>query len=400
MYGIAGVNTRKNQAVLRVAGIDRLTKHHAVLGIAGVDRPSLHEGVMGIAGRWGTTIRPMVKEMVEKPVTISANRLGDKVATKAWKHAVYLSDWTYLFCTDKDGGLRWREGFQEMFSAEERRIPLGFDSASFRAFTGTAPKWTTLENYQMAIELGKPDFWMHYDVIGDQEGSLRNYEAMVEAGYGGDQLFPVWQIGPTWDKRATVRVDAAGMTTEAARVAIANARMAVSDPVMQHYAAKHRMIAIGGMVKGPCPREVRHVYLAELCRLMPDHQFWALGQASHVVINGLGMSGLLNRVSVDGSWWIHNARCESIAVVQDGLIKALRLEGTGARSFFTMGEMMLCNLRSGLGAYNGDWTFPGPPSVPTDMRDQDAVMEMKRRIAPEQSTLWSIMGADKEVALE
>ena len=38
------------------------------------------------------------------------------------------------------------------------------------------------------------------------------------------------------------------------------------------------MVAIGGLVHGPCPRASRHLYLAELVRAFPDTHFWALGQ--------------------------------------------------------------------------------------------------------------------------
>jgi len=61
-------------------------------------------------------------------------------------------------------------------------------------------------------------------------------------------------------------------------------------------------------------------------------------QASAMVINGLGQLGLLDRISTDGSWWIHHARTEQFAVVQDGFLKSLRLTHTGASSFFTLLE--------------------------------------------------------------
>ena len=81
-------------------------------------------------------------------------------------------------------------------------------------------------------------------------------------------------------------------------------------------------------------------------------------------------------------------------MLQDGLIKSIRLEATGARSFFTMSEMMASNLRSLIGAYAGLWTFPGPPAVPTDMDDQDAVLDLKERLRPAQMDLWKLLGAD------
>jgi len=103
------------------------------------------------------------------------------------------------------------------------------------------------------------------------------------------------------------------------------------------------VVAIGGLVRGPCPRAGRHLYLAELVRTFPDTHFWALGQASAMVVNGLGQLGLLDRISTDGSWWIHHARTEQFAVVQNGLLNSVRLTHTGASSFFTLVELMAAN---------------------------------------------------------
>src|ERR671939_2155627 len=94
-------------------------------------------------------------------------------------------------------------------------------------------------------------------------------------------------------------------------------------------------------------------------------------QASAMVINRLGRLGLLDRVSTYGSWWIHHARTEQSAVLQDGVLKSVRLTHTGANSFFTLLELMAANLRSLLSAYAGLWTFPAPADVPSDVRDAD-----------------------------
>ena len=112
-------------------------------------------------------------------------------------------------------------------------------------------------------------------------------------------------------------------------------------------------------------------------------------QASAMVVNGLGQLGLLDRVSTDGSWWIHHARTEQFAVVQDGLLKSLRLTHTGASSFFTLPELMAANLRSLLSAYAGLWTFPAPTEVPTDLRDPDVRFELRRRLASVQLDLFA-----------
>ena len=108
-----------------------------------------------------------------------------------------------------------------------------------------------------------------------------------------------------------------------------------------------------------------------------------------MVVNGLGQLGLLDRVSTDGSWWIHHARTEQFAVVQDGLLKSLRLTHTGASSFFTPPELMAANLRSLLSAYAGLWAFPAPTEVPTDLRDPDVRFELRRRLASVQLDLFA-----------
>jgi hypothetical protein len=115
-------------------------------------------------------------------------------------------------------------------------------------------------------------------------------------------------------------------------------------------------------------------------------------QGSATVVNGLGRLGLLYRVSLDGSWWIHHARTEQFAVVQDGLLKSIRLTHTGAESFFTLLELMAANLRSLLSAYAGLWTFPAPAAVPTDMHDPEARLEIRRRLGPVQLDLFAHLG--------
>jgi len=127
---------------------------------------------------------------------------------------------------------------------------------------------------------------------------------------------------------------------------------------------------------------------------MPDHQFWGLGQASQPVVNGLGPLGLLDQVWLDGSWWIHHARTEQMAVVQDGQLKTLNFTYTGAESFFTFPERAAANIRSLMGAYDGKWTWPDPEPIPTDMRDLDAILEMKKRLKPTQMDLWNLLGGD------
>ncbi len=111
-----------------------------------------------------------------------------------------------------------------------------------------------------------------------------------------------------------------------------------------------------------------------------------------MLLNGLGQLGLLDRVSTDGSWWIHHARTEQFAVLQDGLLKSLRLTHTGAASFFTLLELMAANLRSLLSAYAGLWVFPAPADVPTDLRDPDVRFELRRRLLKRQGGRCAVCG--------
>ena len=78
--------------------------------------------------------------------------------------------------------------------------------------------------------------------------------------------------GPAWDPSC----DAAD-----------NGRLAARDPALRAYVDRAPVVAIGGLVRGPCPRAMRHLYLAELIRAFPDTRFWALGQ---LVGDGNGQS--------------------------------------------------------------------------------------------------------------
>jgi hypothetical protein len=285
---------------------------------------------------------------------------------------------TDVTCPDRSTRrLRFRPGFAQFCAPESRLLPLYLDSAAYREASGTAPTWSSYTRFCQAIELIRPDGAMARDVVGNQIASREGYERLCSDGYG-DTVIPVWQVRPTWDSTAT---------------AASNGRLACRDATLRAYVERSAIVAIGGLVHGPCPRSDRHQFLAELVRSFPDTHFWGLGQASATVVNGLGQLGLLDRVSTDGSWWIHHARTEQFAVVQDGLLKSIRLTHTGAESFFTLVELMAANLRSLLSAYAGLWTFPTPAAVPTDVRDWDVRLELRRRLAAVQLDLFATMAA-------
>jgi hypothetical protein len=352
----------------------------ARLGIAGVNTRPLHAATLGIAGNWGSTLRLHLGRLTERPRPVSASHLGDRAAVECWRRACLLLDYTYAVCPERRGGgsgIRYRAGFRPLCAPETRRLPLYLDSAAYREATGTAPAWSGYERYCRAIDLVQPDGAMAKDVLGDQRASEEAYVRLCRDGYR-DLVIPVWQARPAY---------VGGLSPAA------NGRLAARDDVLRRYVDTAPLVAIGGLVHGPCPREQRHLYLAELCRAFPRTQLWALGQGSAMVINGLGQLGLLDRVSCDSAWWIHHARTEQIAVVEDGLIRSIRLTHTGARSFFTLVELMASNLRSLLSAYAGLWTFPAPAEVPTDLRDEEARLELRRRVRAAQLDLFTYLSA-------
>ena len=93
-------------------------------------------------------------------------------------------------------------------------------------------------------------------------------------------------------------------------------------------------------------------------------------------------------MSIDGAWWIHHSRTGQFAIVQGGLLRSLPLTHTGAETFFTLPELMAANLRALLAAYAGLWTFPAPAEVPTDPRDREVRLELRRRLTPVQFELF------------
>jgi hypothetical protein len=326
-YGLAGLDRPSKAALCGVAGVNtRPVQRAASFGVAGVKDAATLRAAYGVAGNLGSTVREDLPELLsvcpptggtdrQPPGHPERQRLGDRAAEVAHQYGVYFADYTYVTCTT-DGGageaLRWRQGREEVFGSGQRLMPLFFDSSAYRIWTGTAPRWASFDTYLAAIELAQPDGFCAFDVIGDQSQSVAYFDKMVALGYGPERgCFPVYHVRPKWNDSATVTGPAWGNVSAAARCAVANARIAAADPVMRYYAAQSQLIGLGGMVRGPIPRDVRHYYIAELVRAYPDHQFWALGQANFKVVNGLGAMGLLDRVWLDGSWWMltKNAQC-------------------------------------------------------------------------------------------
>jgi hypothetical protein len=239
------------------------TAPKATVGIAGVNTRPLQSATLGVAGNWGSTLRPYVRRIVNGAPNIGSSRLGDRAAQACWGHASYLLDYTYVMCPDRSRRrLRFRPGFAQFCAPESRLLPLYLDSAAYREASGTAPSWSSYTRFCQAIELIRPDGAMARDVVGDQIASLDGYERLCSDGYG-DVVIPVWQVRPAWDETAT---------------AATNGRLACRDATLRAYVERSAIVAIGGLVHGPCPRSNRHQFLAEFVRSFPDTHFWALGQ--------------------------------------------------------------------------------------------------------------------------
>jgi hypothetical protein len=235
----------------------------AALGIAGVNTLPLHAATLGVAGNWGTSLLPHVESLAQRSPFMSGGRLGDRAAAACWARACYFLDFTYITCPDRDTrALRYRSGFARMCAPETRTLPVYLDSAAFRQAVGTAPSWNSYTRYCEALDLVRPDGAMARDVLDDQVASREGYDRLCSDGYR-DVVSPVWQARPAWQQ---------------GQDAAANGRLAARDPTLRAYVRRAPMVAIGGLVRGPCPRAVRHLYLAELARAFPDTRLWALGQ--------------------------------------------------------------------------------------------------------------------------
>ena len=112
------------------------------------------------------------------------------------------------------------------------------DSAAYRIAAGTAPPWASYTRYCQALELIRPDGAMAPDVLDDQDASRIAYERLRGDGFG-DLVIPVWQARPAWDTTLN---------------ATANGRVAARDPILRTHVERAPMVAIGGLVHGPCPR--------------------------------------------------------------------------------------------------------------------------------------------------
>lgn len=392
---------------LGIAGEPNSSKLAAV-GIAGVNTSSITASALrassavGIAGNHPPDRRKALHLLGGGDNDDQS--LGDRAQRQAWKAGVWFLDYTYIVSphVDRSGTMGWRAGREYVFGRAYRTLPLFLDSTGFRRMTGTAPRWAqSPDRYVEAIDLVDPDAYMSWDFPNDRAASLAGQQAL-EAIYGDDaRMWPVWSVRWSWSDDPPYRLhDLPGWGSTAlrhlipitpnqttpgsdvlerwARLAVANAVLTARDPDFQRLASRAQKIAIGGMVKGPCPRIVRHLYMLALDALVPGRQWWLLGQANYATANGIAMVGLLDRVSCDGSWYIADALCHKVAFVDRGLINTVSLGGEGRESFLTTGERMASLLRSLLALWSGMITWPTAPALPINFKDLGQIGELKR----------------------
>lgn len=420
-FGVGGLNCHQviaagESARFGVSGLDRPAK----CAVAGVNTRQIQEASLGVAGNTGRRTRQGLADTAAlrrrdaelAAISAGSNRLGDRAARESWQHGVWFADYTYVVKGGSPAscppGVAWRHGRQSVFGREHRELPLYLDSAGYRRLiTGTAPAWShRFDTYPAAIEIVDPDGYAWYDDPRDRVRTLadgRRLMSIFPADVASGRQWPVFSARWTWRDDAHLLAGALPGWASAelanliplsrtqrrfkrdtlekwARLAIANALLAAGDPDFHWMIDTFGRVMLGGLVGSRCPRMARHLYLATLYHACPGVQFWGLGQASACVVNGLGMLGLLDRVWVDGTWWLLDATADRFAVVENGLITMISFEGW-AYSLFTLVEAMAANLRSLLAAYAGLWSWPPPEPLPLDLLDPDQAADMKRRLA-------------------
>ena len=419
MIGIAGLDRVEmtNQARMGLGSLDRA----AMVGIAGCNTHPIQQAAqLGVAGNLGGGARLTASREIVGPtsfmrrdealssVSKCSNGIGDQAARSAWRSGVWFADAFYIV-RKGPGTVEWREGRKQIFGREYRDLPLLIDSSGYRReISGIAARWThDFDLYPQAIDLLDPDGYAAWDYPTDREKTLQALRALMSIypqDVGSGRMWPIYSARWCWDDNAhqmysenpkwvgrnlasaipltrTQRAFKESTREVWARVAIANALKSAQDPDFRWMAETFGQVMIGGLIGSACPRMVRHLYLGTLYHLFPGLKIWALGQASAVVTNGLLRYGLLDRISLDGSWWIRDSTAGRMAVLEDGLITMLSFESNyRIQPFFTTVEMMAANLRSLLSAFAGLINWPPPVPLPTDLMDLEQALELKRRL--------------------
>jgi len=383
MIGIAGLDANiRSTAAHQALGIEP-----ARVGVAGLNCQSVIQGAcQALDQPFETVAHLREKDRCQgKP---GSAWLGDQAASQAWKYACWMVDFPYLVSGGK-GPVTWRSGRREFFSRQRRALPLYLDSSGYRReISGNAPAWAhSFEAYIATILLSDPDGFAAWDYPADRQKTLYFLHRM-EAIFPQDRrLWPIFSVRWAWDDNlrldqapdlpwkagtdwqslipftSTQRRHRPDVLNAWARLAVANAVKAASDPDLRYMADRFGQVMLGGMAHGPVPRVCRHLYLAVLATLFPGVKIWALGMGSHVVVNGLGMLGMLDRIFLDGTSYLKQAVAARAPVIENGLITMIQL-GSPNRTrerqpFFTFNELLASQLRCLLGAYANLWQWPG-----------------------------------------
>lgn len=410
----------------------------ASVGVAGPNTWNVIGNVtaaVGIAGNPSRQSRSQIMGLQRASAHAGSTYLGDHAVIAAARRGMWFSDWTYIVCAQRaapQSQIRWREGREEVFGRPFRRMPVGLDCGSYRRLLGTAkqPTWTAdVSRYQAAIELIHPDLYAAWDTPNDRVASMRDLRELIAVfpqHVHDGRMWPVFSVRWTYDPGAiasfsrlpgwasrdvstlipinrTQRRYSASQLAEWARSAIANALVVAADPDFCCMVNTFGRVMLGGLVSGPLHRLARHIFAATLCRLFPQTHFWLLGQANFATVNGLGALELLDRVWVDGSWFLKDAMAARFGYVENGLITMLRLgsgrgpDGTPSiQPFLTLQEMMAANLRALLAAYEGLWQWPNI-ALPADLRDRDQLLALRRQYQQAEQPLLPMSFLDQAI---
>ena len=321
--------------------------HHARMAVAGVNTRPLRHTVLNLANphpplhRTRHRARPAAHTRV-------ANRLDAHLTSR---DACLFLDWLYLCKHDRrTGAVTWKSGQEAAYHPAVRILPLCLDCGSYRRFISrkaTTPAWALpAAAYYAAIELIRPEAYAAIDIPGDRWASRANLQEMLATfpHDANDRLWPVFStrwvdrlddavpahlLPPAWrtlKSLATLIPQPAGQEhlTDAeaiARKAIGKALALHANPEFRWLCERFGRVMIGALNKagndqpGEIDRPARHILAAMLAHLHPETHFWYLGQGSNVVLNGLGLCGLVGpgssqRVWLDGTWWLQDARAE------------------------------------------------------------------------------------------
>lgn len=283
-------------ALVGIAGEPNRTKLGAAqqaMGVAGSLSGATSKALVGVAAANTAQLVDAAGRALA-PQRGAWSGVADRTQVSGAGSACWFLDYSYVSYPDPETGtMRWRRGREEVFGPTYRRLPLIFDSGSYRMYlSGKAQRWMCLERFIQAILLARPEGYMSQDDPRSLEATLRNYADLEAALPGDPRHIPVWSCRWLWTEHPGVALnDLPGwpgfslasliprepgqrrfretLLEQVARIAIANAVLVARHPVFCSWVERHPMIAIGGLVDGPVHRLARHLYAAVLCALHP-----------------------------------------------------------------------------------------------------------------------------------